>query len=415
MPTFSYHAKDHEGRQISGLIEAVNPSLAAASLREQGLFPSKIELAPPGTTYDHTLPPTPNPQRPLSLDQPNRIEAAPFAVSVPLQELAMFYRQFATLLRSGVPLIQALNALEQQTRHTRLKQILRECQATISNGAPLSQVMANYPAVFTTMQVELIRAGETGGMLETMCNRLADYLEREIEIRRKLSRESLYPKIVLSLAGIVYLIVKWTRAGMGATGNALVLEKVKFAAIVAVTLAFLWWLARFLNQFPAFGAAWDNVKMFIPGVGGVSRRYATARFCRALAALFAGGVNIVRAVEIAGRACGNRAIAQAMLDGVPLLMSGKGIAAVLEQSGVLSPIAVQMARTGESTGSLDEMLNRVADFLESEADMKAHRLATVMGVLAILVAAVIVLMIAIQAYTGMANQAMSSADGGGSD
>jgi type II secretory pathway component PulF len=327
----------------------------------------------------------------------------------------MFYRQFATLLRSGVPLIQALNALEQQTRHTRLKQILRECQATISNGAPLSQVMANYPAVFTTMQVELIRAGETGGMLETMCNRLADYLEREIEIRRKLSRESLYPKIVLSLAGIVYLIVKWTRAGMGATGNALVLEKVKFAAIVAVTLAFLWWLARFLNQFPAFGAAWDNVKMFIPGVGGVSRRYATARFCRALAALFAGGVNIVRAVEIAGRACGNRAIAQAMLDGVPLLMSGKGIAAVLEQSGVLSPIAVQMARTGESTGSLDEMLNRVADFLESEADMKAHRLATVMGVLAILVAAVIVLMIAIQAYTGMANQAMSSADGGGSD
>ncbi|MCX6366632.1 MAG: type II secretion system F family protein [Armatimonadetes bacterium] len=415
MPTFSYHAKDHEGRRISGLIEAVNPSLAAASLREQGLFPSKIELAPPGTTYDHTLPPTPNPQRPLSLDQPNRIEAAPFAVSVPLQELAMFYRQFATLLRSGVPLIQALNALEQQTRHTRLKKILRECQATISNGAPLSQVMANYSAVFTTMQVELIRAGETGGMLETMCNRLADYLEREIEIRRKLSRESLYPKIVLSLAGIVYLIVKWTRAGMGATGNALVLEKVKFAVIVAVTLAFLWWLARFLNQFPAFGAAWDNVKMFIPGVGGVSRRYATARFCRALAALFAGGVNIVRAVEIAGRACGNRAIAQAMLDGVPLLMSGKGIAAVLEQSGVLSPIAVQMARTGESTGSLDEMLNRVADFLESEADMKAHRLATVMGVLAILVAAVIVLMVAIQAYTGMANQAMSSADGGGSD
>ena len=415
MPTFSYHAKDTEGRQISGLIEAVNPSLAAAALREQGLFPNKIELAPPGTTYDHTLPPTPNPHRPLSLDQPNRIEAAPFAVSVPLQELAMFYRQFATLLRSGVPLIQALNALEQQTRHTRLKQILRECQATISNGAPLSQVMANYPAVFTTMQVELIRAGETGGMLETMCNRLADYLEREIEIRRKLSRESLYPKIVLSLAGIVYLIVKWTRAGMGATGNALVLEKVKFAAIVAVTLALLWWLARFLNQFPAFGAAWDNFKMFIPGVGGVSRRYATARFCRALSALFAGGINIVRAVEIAGRACGNRAIAQAMLDGVPLLMSGKGIAAVLEQSGVLSPIAVQMARTGESTGSLDEMLNRVADFLESEADMKAHRLATMMGVVAILVAAVIVLMVAIQAYTGMANQAMSSADGGGSD
>ncbi len=413
MPTFSYHAKDHEGRQISGLIEAVNPSLAAASLREQGLFPSKIELTPRGTTFDHTLPPTPNPQRPPSLDAPSRIELAPFAVSVPLSELAMFYRQFATLLRSGVPLLQSLNALEQQSRHPRLKQILRECQATIASGAPLSQVMDGYPAVFSTMQIELIRAGETGGMMETMCNRLADYLEREIDIRRKLSRETLYPKIVLSLAGIVYLIIKWTQAGMGAQGSALVAEKVKFAAIVAVTLALLWWLARFLNQFPALGAAWDNFKMYIPGVGGVARRYATARFCRALAALFAGGISIVRAVEIAGRACGNRAIAQAMLDGVPLLMSGQGIGAVLAQSGVLSPIAVQMARTGEATGSLDQMLERVADFLESEADMKAHRLATVLGVLAILVAAVIVLMIAIQAYTNVANQAMGAAEGGG--
>ena len=415
MPTFSYHAKDHNGRQISGLIDAPNPSLAAVALREQGLFPSKIELTSPGTSYDHTLPPTPNPHRPPSLEQPSKIEFAPFAVSVPLQDLAMFYRQFATLLRSGVPLLQSLNALEQQTKNTRLKQILRECQAAISSGAPLSQVMNHYPAVFSTMQIELIRAGETGGMLETMCNRLADYLEREIEIRRKLSRETLYPKIVLSLAGMVYLIIKWTQAGMGAQGSALVAEKVKFAVIVAVALAALWWLGRFLNQFPALGAAWDNFKMFIPGVGGVARRYATARFCRALSALFAGGINIVRGVEIAGRACGNRAIAQAMLDGVPLLMSGQGIGAVLAQSGVLSPIAVQMARTGEATGSLDDMLNRVADFLESEADLKAHRLATVLGVVAILVAAVIVLMLAIQAYMGVANQAMSAADGGGGD
>ena len=415
MPTFSYHAKDRDGRQISGLIDAVNPSLAAASLREQGLFPSKIELSSVGTTHDHGSNPTPNPQRPSSVGTPSRVEFAPFAVSVPLQELAMFYRQFATLLRSGVPLLQALNALEQQTRHTRLKTILRECQAAISSGAPLSQVMDNYPAVFSTMQIELIRAGETGGMLETMCNRLADYLEREIDIRRKLSRETLYPKIVLSLAGIVYLVIKWTQAGMGASGSALVVEKIKFAGLVAVGGIFFWWLARFLNQFPGFGAAWDNLKMFIPGVGGVSRRYATARFCRALSALFSGGVNIVRAVEIAGRACGNRAIAEAMLDGVPLLMSGQGIAAVLARSGVLSPIAVQMARTGEQTGNLDDMLNRVADFLESEADLKAHQLAVSLGVFAILVAAAIVLMLAIQGYMGVANQAMSAADDGGKD
>lgn len=394
MATYSYHAKDRQGKQISGLIEAANPSLAAAALREQGLLPTKIETATVSGAGAAG----------------GRIEIAPFAVSVPLMELALFYRQFATLQRSGVPILQALNALEQQTRNARLKGILADCQRAVASGSPLSAVMEQHPAVFSTMQTELIRAGETGGMMEGMCLRLADYLEREVEIRRKLSRETLYPKIVLALAGIVFLIVGWAKAGMGEAGTSFVQAKVIFAVIVALSIGGIWWLARFLNQFPAFGASWDNAKMWIPGVGGVSRRYATARFCRALSALFSGGINIVRAVEIAGRACGNRAISQAMLEGVPLLMSGQGIASVLAQSGTLSPIAVQMARTGEQTGSLDDMLNRVADYLESEADLNAHRLAVVAGVMAILIAAVVVLFIAVQSYTGIATQATSTAE-----
>lgn len=415
MPTYTYNARDREGRTISGLIEAVNPSLAAAALREQGLFPNKIEAAAPGTTFDHSLPPTPNPTRPAPVGAQSKIEAAPFAVSVPLTELALFYRQFATLLRSGVPLMQSLKALEQQTKHTRLKNILVHAQSSIASGFPLSSVLNEYPAVFTTMQVELIRAGEAGGMLEGMCLRLADYLEREVEIRRKLSRETLYPKIVLFVAGLTFLIVGWAKAGMGAAGSSFVQAKVTFAAIVAVSGGLGWWLVRYLNQFPAVGAAWDNVKMLIPGVGGVSRRYATARFCRALSALYAGGINIVRAVEIAGRACGNRAIGQAMLDGVPLLMSGQGISGVLAQSGLLSPIAVQMARTGEQTGSLDEMLARVADYLESEADAQAHRLAVATGVAAIFIAGLVVLFIAIQSYSGIAQQTLTTGENGGGD
>jgi type II secretory pathway component PulF len=162
----------------------------------------------------------------------------------------------------------------------------------------------------------------------------------------------------------------------------------------------LWWLGRFLNQFPALGAAWDHFKMFVPAVGGVTRRYATARFARALGALYAGGVLLPRAVESAARACGNRAITERILAHAPRLNQGEGISDMLYGAGLLSPLAVQMARTGEQTGSLDTMMDKVADYLESEADAKAHQLAVVAGVVALLVAAAVVLFIALSFYAG---------------
>jgi type II secretory pathway component PulF len=233
-------------------------------------------------------------------------------------------------------------------------------------------------------------------MLDVMANRIADYLEKELEVRRKLKRETLYPKIVLFVAGCVILLLGFLKSGsQGFFGM------VTFAATVAGGAFTLWWLARYLNQFPAFGAGWDHVKLLIPGPGGVTRRYATARFTRALGTLYAGGVLLPRAVETAARACGNRAIGQRLLDCAPAMNTGGGLTAVLETSGLLSPIAVQMARTGEQTGSLDTMMDKVADYLESEADAKAHQLAVFAGVGALLLAALVVAYIAISFYTGM--------------
>jgi type II secretory pathway component PulF len=149
--------------------------------------------------------------------------------------------------------------------------------------------------------------------------------------------------------------------------------------------------------------------MLIPGAGGVTRRYATARFTRALAALYGSGVLLPNAVAIAARACGNRAIGQRMLDNVPLLMAGQGIGAMLAASGLLSPIAVQMAKTGEQTGNLDLMMNKVADYLENEADTKAHQLAVFSGVAALLIAACVVGYIVISFYVGQLNSVMNAA------
>jgi type II secretory pathway component PulF len=273
-------------------------------------------------------------------------------LAVPLPTLAMMYRQFATLMDAGVPIAQACATLAQQTNHPRLQSILRAMSDNVNAGGNLSQVMERYPSTFTAIQTELIRAGETSGMLDLMANRIADYLEKEIETRRKLRRETLYPKIVLSVAGMVILLLTFLRSGLSGFFG-----MVTFAVLLAGAIFGVWWLARFLNQFPAFGAGWDHVKMLMPGVGGVVRRYATARFARALGALYGGGVLLPRAVETAAAPAATAPSASVCSLPRPPSTWARAFrrAGAL---GLLSPMAVQMARTGEQTGSLDTMMEK---------------------------------------------------------
>jgi type II secretory pathway component PulF len=434
MATFSYDAKDGAGRTVSGLIEGADPKDAANLLREQGFFPLRIEAmtlksmgggagaasldaalgpvppamagTPAAAPIPPTAPPSPSPSLndvPFSPYAPpvgtqTKIDAAPFLVSVPLPDLAMFYRQMATLMNAGVPMVQALTTLAVQSNSGRLKSVLNEAAQSVAAGNPFSKTMERHPSVFAPMQIEMIHAAEHSGMMERMCTRLAEYLEREIEIRRKLKRETLYPKIVLFVAWCVGGIILWAKSLNGGGGPQ---GYITASFYILVTVGAIWWLTRFLNQYPRIGAAWDEVKMLIPGVGGVSRRYATARFARALSVLYSGGILLPNAVVIAARACGNRAIGQALIEKIPLLHAGQGIAGMLAASGLLSPIAVQMARTGEQTGNLDAMMDKVADYLESEADAKAHQLAVYAGVGALLIAAIVVANIVFSFYTGM--------------
>ncbi len=388
------------GNAQSGLIEASSPAGAAAALRDQGLTPNKVTFAPSSAPGD------------TGGDGMNLPHAAPFLTGVPLPHLAVMFRQFGTLLRAGVPMVQGLTALMDQTAHSRLKDILRQAISQVAGGNPFSEVLAAHPNVFSPLVVELIRAGEHGGMMEIMCSRIADYLEREVEIRRKLQRETLYPKIVLCIAGLVLLILAWAKAGMGATGVQAIVTRLILAVTVGGIAFGVWWLGRYLHQFPAMAALWDQIKMAVPGIGKVTQKYATARFCRALGTLYAGGISLPRAVEISAKACGNQAISQRMLSGLPSLLAGNGLPSMLAMSGALSPIAVQMAHTGEQTGSLDEMMQRVADYLESEADAKAHQIAVTTGVILLIIAALLVLYIAVTFYTGQVGGAMQAGETG---
>ena len=417
MPTYTYNAETKLGEQSTGVIEANSPALAAAYLREQGLIPIKIATSTMACKLENS---TQSTQRPSSIGQTIGLEALdppgprgrfsmiqqlsrtfpPLLEEVQPMELATFYRQLAAMLHAGMPMVLAINGIRQQTTNATLKKILEDTARAVSVGRSLSDAMDAYPNVFNRMQCALIRAGELGGMLEGMCSRLAHYLEREVLIRTKLKRETLKPKITLFIAGIVVLILSWTQAGMGQAGLDVVWSKLLFVFSVALIGCAAWWIFQFLNKHPKFGAVWDELRMLIPGTGSVTRAYATAQFARALGALYAAGVLLPTAVDIAARSCGNRAIASAMIESVPVLMHGGGLSEMLASSGLLSDVAVQMARTGDQTGSIDAMMDKVADYLESDADSKSHQLAMAAGVGMLLFAGVIVGILVIGFYGG---------------
>jgi type II secretory pathway component PulF len=426
MPTFNYQAEDSRGNIVNGLIEATDEKSVSLSLKDQGLYPTRIkvqmmllDMPRPESESEQqtslesigsTAPPSPPPEaNPMfsPVGTQSRIDAAPFLVGVPLSDLAVMYRELGTLLSAGVPLGQSIAALSDQGKNPRLKNILHEMSAVVAAGSPLSIVMERYPAVFSTLQIEMIRAAEVSGLMDRMCNRLADYLERDVEMQRKMKRETLYPKIVLFVAGCVLLLLAFLKSG--AEGP---IGMLKFAGGITLLGFAVWWAIRYAKQYPQFGVAWDNIRLLIPGTGGIDRRYATARFTRSLSALYSGGVLITNAVAISARACGNKAIGQSMLDNIPRLNNGEGISGMLAATGLLSPLAVQMARTGEQTGSLDLMMEKVADYLESEADSKSHQLAVITGVVAILIAGMVVLYIAVSFYGGQFSSAVSGAGGG---
>jgi len=254
MPLFIYRAQESNGQLTEGRIDARDASAVAVELRNRGLVPVRIERDTTGggsyasvagiNTAPQAAPVSPHPHSTGTgngrVGAVSRLELAPFLTAVPLPDLAAMYRQLATLLHAGVPMLQAVSALGDQTRQARLKRVLLQAGMLVSSGQPFSAAMERHPAVFSTMQVELIRAGEMGGMLETMCNRIADYLERETEIRRKLKRETLYPKIVLFVAFLTSVVVGFAQAGMGAAGVDVVKAKFTFAATVAGVALFVW-------------------------------------------------------------------------------------------------------------------------------------------------------------------------------
>ncbi|HZO88940.1 MAG TPA: type II secretion system F family protein [Chthonomonadaceae bacterium] len=340
----------------------------------------------------------------------------PIFSGVVIKDLAPFYRQFATLINAGLPLYQALVALESNTNNRKLKEIARAGQAQVQAGGRFSEVMAAYPWIFPPMQIELVRAAEQGGMLDRVLLQIADYIEHELEIRRLISRETLYPKFVLFVA-LMILGKPGFEGGMPAIAQLVVgsMGKLPYTFWNYLQDTFGWGLAillpllaavvvfrLFLFNVKGVRETYDTFKMSLPVLGNLVRQFAVAKFARTFAALYRGGFSMGASLQIAGDACGNAVLRNAAHKAIAAADRGELISGALSASGIFPRMTIDLFRTGETSGNLDEMLDKAADFHEQEARTKSHQAAIAFGVIVFLAVALMVARAIVGFYSGYA-------------
>lgn len=386
---YSYEAKDDTGQTVTGSLSALDERTAVRQVRDLGFFPMRVSTAEGlGRGAEQTKTATASGSSKFF-----QTVVAPLWSGVRPMDLAICYRQWATLIGAGVPLFRSLNSLAMQARSSALRRSLEQIGQTVQEGGTLSDGMARFPWIFSEFHQAMIRSGEATGGLDTTFRRLADAMEQEIALRRTLQRETLQPKITLIasflLPPLFYLFVGGIKA--------------YFAHAVLPLLALLGAGAGFaiINRLGMQQKrGYDTLIANIPGIGGTVRLVALARFARALASLYAAGVSMPQAIQGAAEACGNAFLGAKMIRAIPDIEAGQGLARSLGKTGAFPPMVVSMIQTGEETGSLDAMMDKVAEHYEQDVVVRLHQTSVAVGTATMIIAGVIVGVIVIQFYTG---------------
>ena len=419
MPTFEYQAQGVDGKAVKGVVVGSSIDQVVSELSGKGLQILNIGLANnPGDPLAGMSIPRPRerssgegeaqPQA-VAIRGPETAERSYMATSVVgplvgqigLNHLLFFFRQLATMLEAGVPYVQSLDTLCGQARDPRFKSIVLELKGHVEVGRPMSAGMQRYPEVFNPIILSLLRAGEEGGFLDSALAAIADYLEREIALKNLYKRVTFYPKLELVASVVIIIAANYIIASLNGT------MKLWSPLTTPATWVILTPILVFLFLFSRVGLAnsrikynFDAVISNIPYLGGIMRELAMARFGRAFGALYRGGVPMTRTVELATDACGNEWLRSLMMPASKELETGAGIADTLKSTGAFSPIVMNMVATGEHTGNLDKMVDKMADFYEEEAETKSTQLAKIVGVCVTLLVCIYIGMIIINFWTG---------------
>jgi type IV pilus assembly protein PilC len=379
MPAFAYKAIDKKGNEMTGVVDAENETLAIAEVKNLGYFPLKI--------YEST-------KRSERRAKKKKRGISEFYIGgVKTKELVVFTRQLATLIDAGLPLLRSMNILHAQLKPSKLRDTLEEMTEDIQSGTTFSEALAKHPKVFDRLYVNMVRAGEIGGMLEVVLNRLADYAEKRQALKRRVRGAMIYPIAVMIIAaGVVgFLMVRVVPvfAEIYADFGGTLPGPTQFLVLASNFMVTSWWLIlvyisstliffKILFKIPAVQRIRDRVVLKVPLISGLVVKIAVARFSRTLGTLIASGVPILQALKIVKETIGNVVI-QAAIDQVhDSIREGETIAAPLEECGVFPPMVVNMIDVGEETGSLDAMLMKVADTYDAEVEASVSALLTMM-------------------------------------
>ena len=367
--SYAYRVRTKEGRVLTGKMEADGEAAVANRLRSQGMVPIQIDK-----------------ESGASL----KMEINIFPERVKLKDLAIFARQFATMINSGLSLLRTLNILSEQTENKTLAAAIAEMRDEVERGSSLSVAMSKHPKVFSHLFVAMVRAGETGGQLDSVLTRLADNFEADYKLRQKVKAAMTYPVVVAGIAvllvTIMLLFVVPTFAemfvGLGGelplpTQILLSLSKAaKWLVPLVIVLSIIGFIAykRLRRSSADFRLRADKIKLKVPIFGDLFQKVALSRWARTLALLLRSGVPVLQALDIVSDTTGNEVLTRATTDVKESVRSGESMAAPLERHNVFPPMIVQMIGVGEDTGALDEMLDKVSDFYDQEVESTTESL-----------------------------------------
>jgi type IV pilus assembly protein PilC len=376
--TYDYKVRDKTGKLITGQLAGDSELLVQRKLREMGMTPVEVKKTGTGLKMEINL-------------RPGRVK---------LKQLAVFARQFATMVNSGLPILRALSILADQSESKELRKVLVAVRTDVEQGSSLSGALAKHPKAFNNLFISMVRAGETGGVLDDVLLQLADQIEKEVKLRRQIKSAMTYPIVVLCLvvlimsAMLLFIVPQFETIYATLEGTLPAPTKI----LLAVSGAFVtyWWLAIAMTVGAVFAfkrykktasgqARVDAVKIRVPVFGPLFHKVALARFSSTLGMLLRAGVPILQAMDIVKDTVNNRVIAVAVDDVKSSVREGESIAKPLSKHGVFPPMVVQMMAVGEETGAVDTMLDKVAEFYNQEVEATVEALTSLIEPLLIAV------------------------------
>jgi len=380
MPLYEYTARSSTGQIQKGQIEAQNTDEVTAHVRKNRMLLVSVRQAPKAIKFG-------------------------MGPRIKTRDIVIFTRQFATMINAGLPLVQSLTILAQQTENKALQEVTRAVVYDVEAGNTLADAFAKHPKAFTDLYVNMVAAGEAGGILDTILLRLATFLEKNDALVRKVKGAMVYPAVIFAVAGIaisvLLVFVIPTFQQMFASVNMALPLPTRIVIGMSDFLINYWWavigiigatIFAIRKYYATSGGRkqLDKLMLKSPVIGDLLRKSAVSRFTRTLGTLISSGVSILDGLEITAKTSGNRVVHDAVMESRQSIAGGETIAAPLERSKVFPPMVISMIAVGEQTGGLDEMLSKIADFYDEEVDVAVSALLSLLEPVMIVILGVIV-------------------------